>query len=602
MAALLDALWGDRPPKTGAGTVRTYVSRLRQLLNAGDPAARIAIEPIGDGYALRGEHIRVDIEQFEKRVAAASAARGRAEALELCRAALAQWRGVPLAGVPGPYFEPVRARMTDLRADTAEIQAATQAESGNHLAAIATLRALVTAYPLRESVHELLMLALCRAGRQADALEVYDSARRILRDELGIEPGPSLKRMQQRVLSADEALVPGAADARPCGGRRGRPGLPPAAPRRRPVCTSLIPAQHTGPRAISAVGWQLQAARRRALVGRDGEIAAFKAALDDTGRPFTLLFVTGPGGIGKTSLLRRFAQEAQAADRTVVELDGSTGECTAAAFEADASRVLARDRTVLIVDAFDQYRPIDTWLREAFLPRLGLGSIVVLAVRGRPAPDWHSDPAWHEVLRVMRLGELSRRDAAGLLAARQVPEERHEAVLAFAGGNPLALVVAAEAARRDAGDPGDPGDACDPGDAGAEPDWTPPQEVLGSLVPRLVGDAPSPEHRRALDACAVLPTTNEALLRAVLPGPGIDTGVAFAWLRGLPFMESGPHGIRPHDVVRRILAADLRWRDPERHGELVLAAAGAAASGSAKQGAYVGAVDADRAVVQRATC
>ena len=212
MASMLDALWGENPPKSGAGAVRTYVSRLRQILGAGDPEAGISIEPIGDGYALRGKRLSVDVDVFEKRVAAALAARrDGAEAAELCREALAEWRGVPLVGVPGPYFEPVRARMVEMRADAAEIQAAAQVQAGRHLAAIASLRTLITSYPLRESLYELLMLALYRAGRQADALDVYESARRILRDELGIEPGPSLKRMQQRVLCADDALVPVAA-------------------------------------------------------------------------------------------------------------------------------------------------------------------------------------------------------------------------------------------------------------------------------------------------------------------------------------------------------------------------------------------------------
>ncbi len=217
MATMLDALWGECPPKSGAGAVRTYVSRLRQILSGGDPDAGLGIEPIGDGYALCGGRVQVDLELFEERVGAALAARREfAAAAELCRAALRQWRGVPLVGVPGPYFEPVRTRMVEMRADAAEIEAAAQVESGDHLAAIANLRTLATSNPLRENLHELLMLALYRAGRQADALEVYERARRILRDELGIEPGPSLKRMQARVLSADDALVPAiAAMSRP---------------------------------------------------------------------------------------------------------------------------------------------------------------------------------------------------------------------------------------------------------------------------------------------------------------------------------------------------------------------------------------------------
>jgi hypothetical protein len=599
--------------------------------------------------------------------AALAARREIAAAAELCRAALRQWHGVPLVGVPGPYFEPVRTRMIEMRADAAEIEAAAQVESGDHLAAIANLRTLATSNPLRENLHELLMLALYRAGRQADALEVYERARRILRDELGIEPGPSLKRMQSRVLSADDDLVPAIAavsvdvqgthgardfrderfarladlsvrrDARqlPEGaagfvgqlssvdqidhvgqadpadrlGRLGRldrlealsrqllksggtdqrtvaargrrsngrtamavdaaaPGAGPVGllsiPRRasdsgpaptpapRPL-SGLIPAQNSGGRDCSPLALRLQTARQRAFVGREREMEMFRSALDDAERPFTLLFVTGAGGVGKSSLLRRFAHEAVEAGRTVVELDGHSAACTTAAFEADARRALTRERTVLIVDGFEEYQPLESWLREDFLPRLSLGSIVVFAGRVRPAQDWQSDPAWHEILRVLELGALSRADAARLLAVRAAPVARREALLAFAEGNPLALTLAADAVKRDVAVAGE---------------WSPTQELIGALVPQLIGDTPSPAHRRALDVCALLQTTNEELLRAVLQDPDIDTSAIFGWLRELPFMESGPRGIRPHDVVRHVLDADLRWRDPERHQQL----------------------------------
>jgi hypothetical protein len=305
---------------------------------------------------------------------------------------------------------------------------------------------------------------------------------------------------------------------------------------------------------------QLQAARLRAFVGREHELAAFRAALAEPERPLTVLYLTGPGGIGKSSLLRRYAQEAQDAGREVLTIDARTTECTPEAFLAQAAKVLTGGRTVLLVDTFELYHPLETWLREEFLPRLALGTIVVLGGRRRPAPGWRNDPAWDDILEVVDMAEFSDEDATALLGIRGVPESHRRAVLDFAGGNPLVLSLAAEAAVRQ-------------GQAQAAylaAGWTPSHEVIGTLVTRLIGDAPSPAHRYALDVCAQAHTTTESMLRTVLSNTdadraGTDIDAIFAWLRDLPFMESGPHGLYPHDVVRDILDADLRWRDPARH-------------------------------------
>jgi DNA-binding SARP family transcriptional activator len=226
MASMIDALWADRPPRSAMGVVRTYVSRLRHAFGAEDPAHGLGIEFAGDGYALPRAGLVVDLDTFERRVwgAVAAAPEDPDRARTLSRSALEMWRGTPLAGVAGPYAEAVRFRTVELRVDAAEIEFAAQVETGGHLAAIAGIRVLINDFPLRESLHELLMLALSRAGRPGTALEAYESARRVLRDELGIEPGPGLRRMQQQVLTADTRLIPDAA-ARPQP-RSARPRIP----------------------------------------------------------------------------------------------------------------------------------------------------------------------------------------------------------------------------------------------------------------------------------------------------------------------------------------------------------------------------------------
>jgi hypothetical protein len=300
---------------------------------------------------------------------------------------------------------------------------------------------------------------------------------------------------------------------------------------------------------FTSLGDRLRAARDKTFVGRSAELEVFRAALDDAAESFAVQFLTGTGGVGKSTLLRRFADEAEAAGRSVVEIDGDQGPHTPEAFEADAAKMFTHDRAVLLVDDFEAYQPLEGWLRDRFLPRLPVGSLVVIASRRAPGAMWLSDPGWEDVLRVIVLGDLPREDAAALLTARGVPSTLHPALLAFAGGHPLALSLASSAARH-----------------GAGAEWRPPQDVIGALLTRLVGQVPSPVHRQALEIGAHVGTTTEGLLRALLPEA--DAASLFDWLRRLSFMEPASSGIRPHAVIREALDTDLSWRDPQRYEDM----------------------------------
>jgi DNA-binding SARP family transcriptional activator len=213
---LIDGLWDGDVPRSAAGTVRTYVSRLRRLLVTGTAGqAGCVIASAGDGYALHLGSAVLDLDQFEGWLRDARRARqcyDGARAATLLRAAVGLWRGTALAGIPGPYAESRRVGLTELHVAAQQESLAMDIEAGDQSAAIADLRAMLAEYPFREGLSELLMLALYKAGRQADALSAYDAVRRGLRDELGVDPGPALREMHQRILRADDSLMDLAAE------------------------------------------------------------------------------------------------------------------------------------------------------------------------------------------------------------------------------------------------------------------------------------------------------------------------------------------------------------------------------------------------------
>src|SRR4051812_37735360 len=136
---------------------------------------------------------------------------------------------------------------------------------------------------------------------------------------------------------------------------------------------------------------RLASARLQYFVGRHEELALFRRALaGESGAPMVIV-LHGPGGMGKSALLQRFAAEARAADRPVVGVDARTVELSPSAFEAATAEVFVRDNAVLLVDDFERYRDMEEWIRDRFLPRLPAGALVVVAGRHAPDPLWKAD-------------------------------------------------------------------------------------------------------------------------------------------------------------------------------------------------------------------
>ncbi|MFJ8186618.1 ATP-binding protein [Streptomyces sp. NPDC096105] len=302
--------------------------------------------------------------------------------------------------------------------------------------------------------------------------------------------------------------------------------------------------------ADAVLGRAVEAGRDRAFVGRAMEIALFRAALAGEPGASPVQYLHGPGGIGKSTLLRRLAREAARAGRPVVEVDARTVTPTPQGFAAAAAG--SREAgAVLLVDTFEYCQGLEGWLSEEFLPTLPSDAVVVVAGRRPPSARWLSDPGWSGLLHVTGLRNLAPGDAAGYLEARGVPHDFHETLLSFTGGNPLGLALAAAVAVKEDGE--------------VRSGWAPSQDVIATLLPRLVGDIPGPRHRRALEICAHTYVTSESLLRELM---GDQAAEVFAWLRDQPFIESTDAGLFPHDVVREALEADLRWRDPDGFAQM----------------------------------
>ena len=311
---------------------------------------------------------------------------------------------------------------------------------------------------------------------------------------------------------------------------------------------------------------RLAAARRGRFVGRLAERELYRSALLAAEPPFVVLHVHGPGGVGKTTLLREYARVAAECGRPVVQLDGRNVDPSPPGFllalrqamglEADGGSPTLEDWPpggVLLIDTYETLLPLDPWLRETFLPQLPARSLVVIAGRNQPAPAWRTDLDWADLTQTVALRNLRPEESQTYLATRGIPGDQHAEVLAFTHGHPLALALVADVLGR--------GDRLTAFSPRSEP------EVVRVLLERLLREVPSAAPRAALEVCVLVWATTEALLAEVLELA--DARALFAWLRGLSFIEHGPYGLFPHDVAREALDADLRWRNPEGHRQLV---------------------------------
>jgi predicted ATPase/DNA-binding SARP family transcriptional activator len=274
---LIDELWDEPASAAAVKRLQVAISRLRRVLGS---ASETELRTEANGYRLRVARQAVDAERFEELVTHAGIALRQGEperAVATLEGALALWRGPPLADLADRAFaQPEIARLSELRLFALESRFDAQLELGRHRDVISELERLVGEHPLRERLRAQLMTALYRAGRHAHALDSYQQARHMLAAELGLEPGPELRRLQTAILTHDPALQPGAERARLAVTPIARPPTQPSG------ASGRLPVPSTP------------------LLGREAER---RTLLEQVLRPgVRLTTVVGPGGVGKTRL------------------------------------------------------------------------------------------------------------------------------------------------------------------------------------------------------------------------------------------------------------------------------------------------------------
>jgi predicted ATPase/DNA-binding SARP family transcriptional activator len=320
---LIDALWGDELPAAPRNAVQHHVARLRAALGQ----ETIVASP--DGYTLTDASVdALRFEELLRDVRSALRAGDARAAAESVAAALELWRGPALHGLTDTaWFSAEARRLESLRADALEEQFEAALALGDHRDVVAAVRVALEDNPFRERLWGQLILALYRSGRQADALDAFREARRVLSEELALEPGPDLRRLQEAILTHDPAIAPGA-----------------VAPRRR----SNLPAPSTS------------------FVGREQDVADVVELL----RENRLVTLTGPPGVGKSRLAveaaRSFEAEGGAWRVNLARAGGPDDVARLVAAAVDArgadplARAIARLRdgdAVLLLDPCERFVP-----------------------------------------------------------------------------------------------------------------------------------------------------------------------------------------------------------------------------------------------------
>jgi Transcriptional regulatory protein, C terminal/AAA ATPase domain len=302
----------------------------------------------------------------------------------------------------------------------------------------------------------------------------------------------------------------------------------------------------------------------RTFVGRSDEICLLLKTLEDSGP--TLVYLHGIAGVGKSRLLAAFVDRARSQGARAITLDCRAVEPTEQGFLRALASALRREVTsteeavrklatrsactVLVLDHYEVWRLLDSWLRQTFVPQLPSRVRLILASREPPGSAWRLAPGWQRLLHTIELDALANADAIELLARAGIPEPRAARINRMVRGHPLALTLAASTM-------GDQQDRVLENVA--------IQRVIADLAQFYLADIADPLTQRGLEAASVIRRATVPLLRAMVPEA--TPRHVFDRLRALPFVQNDADGLHVHDSIKQAIATTLRSADPTKYHE-----------------------------------
>ncbi|SDM81597.1 DNA-binding transcriptional activator of the SARP family [Allokutzneria albata] len=516
---LVSAVWGTSVPASANTSLYAYISGLRQVLEPQRDrwaGSRLLVTASG-GYCLRVPKDSLDVHRFHSLREEARRRRSEGDAtgeLLTLEKALALWRGEALAGVPGPFAEAQRAHLDELRLATLERRAAVKIDLGGHEDLVGELTGLAHQHPLREELHRLLMVALCRGGRQAEALDVFRRARAVLVEQAGSEPGHVLRELHERILAS-------AGDP----GRCCPPKTPPA--RREPMVSPAPP-------------------RARAFIGREAELDLLRDAVAGlkAGRGGCVWF-DGEPGVGKSALLAEALSGVTAAgcglfwgtgDELTRTVPMNALRCLGGDPVATTMELCSRAPVVLVLDDM-QWVDEESVLAWRHLHRLTQRLPLLLVVAARPTRDRRDIELLREQVGTRTLNPLDEAETRELVTVLAPDSALAEPVARLAGGNPFYIRAAVSEAL----------------ESGWNPDDAPPVRLMTAVREHL--RFLLPHTSRVLSSAAFLGddcTVAEISAASGTPVPSLLESIEDALATGV-LAEQEDRLTFPHPIVRRVL-------------------------------------------------